>query len=94
MTSTSALNRWTARWLTLLALLLPTGLAASAEDRSGVFVMGVDGMDPEILLRLMAEGKMPNFQALAQEGSFQSLGTSNDPRSSSGLRIETHPIPM
>jgi predicted AlkP superfamily phosphohydrolase/phosphomutase len=43
--------------------------------------MGVDGMDPDILSRLIAEGKMPNFAQLAAEGSYQELGTSNPPQS-------------
>ena len=48
---------------------------------SGVFVVGVDGMDPVILERLMDEGAMPNFAKLRAEGSFQSLGTSVPPQS-------------
>ena len=55
--------------------------AATAQDRPGVFVVGVDGMDPVILGRLIDEGKMPNFAALRAEGSFQSLGTSVPPQS-------------
>jgi predicted AlkP superfamily phosphohydrolase/phosphomutase len=47
----------------------------------GVFIMGVDGMDPLILSRLMKSGEMPNFQQLAREGSYQSLGTSEPPQS-------------
>ena len=66
-----------------LALLL---LAACSEppkapDRPGVFVLGVDGVDPVILDRLMAEGQMPHFARLAGEGSYQRLGTSNPPQS-------------
>jgi predicted AlkP superfamily phosphohydrolase/phosphomutase len=52
-----------------------------AADSAGVFVMGVDGMDPDILKRMIGEGKMPNFKRLAKEGSFQELGTSNPPQS-------------
>jgi predicted AlkP superfamily phosphohydrolase/phosphomutase len=47
----------------------------------GVFIMGVDGVDPVILERMMKEGQLPNFQQLAQHGTFQSLGTSNPPQS-------------
>jgi predicted AlkP superfamily phosphohydrolase/phosphomutase len=46
-----------------------------------VFVMGVDGMDPVILDRMMAAGEMPNFVALRDEGTYQSLGTSVPPQS-------------
>jgi predicted AlkP superfamily phosphohydrolase/phosphomutase len=64
------------------AVLWLGGLSdARAEDQAGVFIMGVDGMDPEILTRMIGEGKMPNFKRLAQEGSYQSLGTSNPPQS-------------
>jgi len=55
--------------------------AADRPNRPGVFVLGVDGMDPQILDRLMREGKMPNFSKLAAEGSYQRLGTSNPPQS-------------
>jgi predicted AlkP superfamily phosphohydrolase/phosphomutase len=71
--------------LALLALLLP--LAGCGEgprpqaDRPGVFVLGIDGVDPEILDRLMAEGRMPHFAELAREGSYERLGTSNPPQS-------------
>lgn len=72
-----------ALWLASLTLLLGANLPsqAGAADQPGVFIMGVDGMDPEIVSRLMAEGKMPNFMRLAREGSFQPLGTSNPPQS-------------
>jgi predicted AlkP superfamily phosphohydrolase/phosphomutase len=54
---------------------------AAAPDRPGLFVLGVDGLDPVILDRLIAEGRMPHFAALAREGSYQRLGTSNPPQS-------------
>lgn len=53
----------------------------AAPDRPGLFVLGVDGLDPVILDRLMAEGRMPHFAELAREGSYQRLGTSNPPQS-------------
>lgn len=55
--------------------------AAPAADQAGVFVLGIDGMDPVVLQRFIDEGKMPHFEALAAEGSFQQLGTSNPPQS-------------
>ena len=70
------------------AAFLPLALALAAcapererLDRPGVFVLGVDGLDPVILDRLMAEGTMPHFAELAREGSYQRLGTSNPPQS-------------
>jgi predicted AlkP superfamily phosphohydrolase/phosphomutase len=69
----------------LIVSLLVLGLCAPASagpgDRAGVFVLGVDGMDPQILDRLMAQGRMPHFSRLAREGSYQRLGTSTPPQS-------------
>jgi predicted AlkP superfamily phosphohydrolase/phosphomutase len=70
-------------WLAVSLVLLGVSVPASAGhgDRDGVFVLGVDGMDPQILDRLMAQGKMPHFTRLAREGSYQRLGTSTPPQS-------------
>ena len=38
-------------------------------------VLGLDGMDPELAEKFMAEGKMPNFKRLADQGSFCRLQT-------------------
>ena len=38
-------------------------------------------MDPTILRRLMAEGKLPNFKALSERGDFKELKTSVPPQS-------------
>ena len=64
----------------VVALIESSPSAAEGAD-GGIFIMGIDGMDPTILQRLMDEGKMPNFSKLAKEGSFQSLGTANPPQS-------------
>ena len=50
-------------------------------DRAGIFVLGVDGLDPVILDRLIEEGRMPHFADLARTGSYHRLGTSNPPQS-------------
>ena len=73
-----------ARLLTAFAcagLLLAASVAASEREHPGIFVIGVDGMDPVILQRLIDAGQMPSFSALAEEGTFQSLGTANPPQS-------------
>jgi predicted AlkP superfamily phosphohydrolase/phosphomutase len=71
------------RGLALLVLLLLTVPACTepAPDRPGVFVLGVDGMDPDILGRLMERGQMPNFTKLAARGGLQPLATANPPQS-------------
>lgn len=64
------------------ALLLPLLLSCSqAPQGPGLFVLGIDGMDPVVLKRLMDEGRMPHFAALAASGGFQELGTSTPPQS-------------
>jgi predicted AlkP superfamily phosphohydrolase/phosphomutase len=55
--------------------------SGSASSSKKVIVLGIDGMDPKLLLKLMTEGKMPNFARLAEEGSFTPLGTSVPPQS-------------
>ncbi|HVH04557.1 MAG TPA: alkaline phosphatase family protein, partial [Myxococcota bacterium] len=42
-----------------------------------VVVLGLDGMDPGMTLRLMREGRLPNFAKLAERGVFRPLDTSN-----------------
>ncbi|MDP6934182.1 MAG: alkaline phosphatase family protein, partial [Myxococcota bacterium] len=77
-------RRRAARWIAgagLLGVLLVPGANGAGSADGGMFVLGVDGMDPVILQRLMDEGKMPNFATLASEGAFQSLGTSTPPQS-------------
>ena len=59
----------------------PVAPAASAADAPGVFVLGIDGMDPVILQRMIGQGRMPHFAKLVEEGSFQELGTINPPQS-------------
>jgi predicted AlkP superfamily phosphohydrolase/phosphomutase len=44
-------------------------------------ILGIDGMDPQLLKTFMAEGKMPNFAALVEKGSFRLLTTSIPPQS-------------
>ncbi len=40
-----------------------------------VVVLGLDGLDPTLTERWMAEGHLPNLTALAKSGSFTRLGT-------------------
>jgi predicted AlkP superfamily phosphohydrolase/phosphomutase len=46
-----------------------------------MIILGVDGLDPDLLTKFMAEGKMPNFAQLAEHGSFRRLTTSIPPQS-------------
>ena len=46
-------------------------LAKSKTDR--VIILGLDGLEPTITERMMAEGKLPNLQRLAGEGAYSHL---------------------
>jgi len=71
-----------------LGLLLCAGAVFLFSCQSGkwrgdrkLVILGIDGMDPQLLKKFMAEGKMPNFSSLAQKGSFRLLTTSIPPQS-------------
>ncbi|HEY1262490.1 MAG TPA: alkaline phosphatase family protein [Terriglobales bacterium] len=51
------------------------------DGRQKLIILGIDGMDPQLLKQFMAEGRMPNFSRLAQHGSFRELTTSIPPQS-------------
>jgi predicted AlkP superfamily phosphohydrolase/phosphomutase len=70
-----------ARLFLPLAALALAFAASAVPARPGVFIVGVDGMDPEIVQRLLDRGELPNFAKLRDEGSFQTLGTSTPPQS-------------
>ncbi len=55
--------------------------ACIARADTSVVVIGIDGMDPGLLAKFIADGRMPNFARLAAEGSFDSLETSIPPQS-------------
>lgn len=46
-----------------------------------LIVLGIDGMDPQLLRQFMGEGKMPNFAKLVAQGDFRELATSIPPQS-------------
>ena len=41
----------------------------------------MDGMDPNLLRRWMAEGELPTFKKLAENGQFGKLATTMPPQS-------------
>jgi len=63
----------------LLAVAMAVPVAA--EQQPNVVVLGVDGMDPNLLRQFIAKGRMPNFERLMSEGSFSTLETSIPPQS-------------
>lgn len=71
-----------------LLLCAATLLLYSCQRASGAWsgqqkliILGIDGMDPQLLDRFMEAGKMPNFAKLAQTGSYKRLTTSIPPQS-------------
>jgi predicted AlkP superfamily phosphohydrolase/phosphomutase len=52
-----------------------------AHTEKRVLVLGIDGMDWLITRRMMDEGKLPTFSALAERGGFSSLLSSIPPQS-------------
>lgn len=46
-----------------------------------VVILGFDGLSPAILESLMKEGALPHFTALAEQGSYRHLSTTNPPQS-------------
>ena len=59
-----------------------------------LIVVGLDGQDPRLTDRYMAEGKLPNFQKLAEQGSYSKLRTtfpSISPVAWSSFSTGTHP---
>jgi len=73
-------------WVPLLlaaAAMLPACRSARKEWRGSqrLIILGIDGMDPQLLRQFMREGKMPNFARLASQGDFRELTTSIPPQS-------------
>lgn len=46
-----------------------------------VIVLGLDGLEPTRVERMLDEGRLPNLQALRKEGGYQRLGTTLPPLS-------------
>ena len=61
---------WPIRVLILLIKLVRLKLKPVA---SRVVIVGLDGLDPGRVLRLMSEGRSPNFQRLTETGTFSDL---------------------
>ena len=57
----------------------PVPPATTGSER--MIVLGVDGMDPELLNELLAQGELPHVRRLIDAGGFRVLGTSNPPQS-------------
>ncbi len=69
-------------WVFAAILLISISVSLGGNgNRPKVLILGFDGFDPKIARSLMAEGRLPNFQRLAEMGSFSELETSIPPQS-------------
>jgi predicted AlkP superfamily phosphohydrolase/phosphomutase len=57
------------------------GKTIRSKEFRRVIVLGVDGLDPNILRELFSKGKCPNLKKIALSGFFNSLATSYPPQS-------------
>lgn len=66
-----------------LCLLAGCSWGSDAEDPADMkmLVLGMDGMDPILVERMMEAGELPNFVKLAKQGGFTPLGTAMPPES-------------
>lgn len=63
--------------LLVLACGLLAASVASAQDAERVIVIGFDGADPDVAQEFMDAGKMPHLKAMAEQGTFGDLDTTN-----------------
>ncbi|UCF05106.1 MAG: alkaline phosphatase family protein [bacterium] len=54
---------------------------AATRNGTKLVVLGFDGLDPKTMESLMAQGKLPNFSRLRDEGCFHRLATTNPSQS-------------
>lgn len=62
--------------LRLIWRLIITGNPFKKARVRRIVILGLDGMDPGMATKFMREGRLPNFQKLADKGVFRPLGTS------------------
>lgn len=64
----------------VLSFVLLFAAPLCAEDKKAV-VLGYDALDPVLMEKYMAEGKLPNFKKLREQGHYSKLETSYPPMS-------------
>jgi predicted AlkP superfamily phosphohydrolase/phosphomutase len=67
--------------LASLALLAASDTPTRAATRERVYILGFDGMDPDMVDRLIAQGRLPNLAWMKQHGAMRRLGTTNPAQS-------------
>jgi predicted AlkP superfamily phosphohydrolase/phosphomutase len=58
-----------------------TATRSASTYKQKLIILGFDGMDPHLLGKWMAEGRLPNIAALAKRGGFYPLQTTHSPES-------------
>lgn len=56
-------------------------LRAASVSGEKIMILGMDGLDPEVVEQMMADGELPNFRMLKESGSYARLGTVSPPQS-------------
>ena len=69
---------WPLQWC--LRRLRGKGIPKNARTRR-VVVVGLDGLEPKLVDKYMAENRLPNLKRLAESGSYERLGTTLPPLS-------------
>jgi len=74
---------WQLAWLSVFVatFLLSSCQRSGWRGQERLIILGIDGMDPQLLKQFISEGKMPNFAKLARQGCFRQLTTSIPPQS-------------
>ena len=67
--------------LAAVASLALSDTPIRAEPRERVYILGFDGMDPNVADRLIAEGKLPNLAWMKEHGAMRRLQTTNPAQS-------------
>lgn len=68
------MRRRPAAALSILLLVAVWCLACRGSDKTGrVLVLGLDGIDPQVVDLLMSEGKLPHFAELRSQGAYAPL---------------------
>ncbi len=67
-----------------LIILVTAGIKLmnqKSDFQDKIVILGFDGLSPQIVERLMQQGKLPNFSRLKEKGDFHTLATTNPPQS-------------
>ena len=75
------LNRKNFVCVLAFAFLACGSIAFAADRDKRMIVLGVDGLDPNLLQQFIDEGALPNFKSMIEAGDFKPLQTTMPPLS-------------